>query len=435
MFNGKLKKEIEQLRQESSYNKALLESINESVPTIYFTPEGIIKRANHLLLGAAGYALEEVQGQHHRELCDPDYARSTEYMKFWERLRAGEVISGTFPRRNKRGERLWLEATYFPVKIDGKVVEVMKIASDITEEKIRLDDQSAIFSALDKSLAVIEFHPDGTIIKANGNFLAAVGYSLDQIQGKHHKMFCPESFYQENPNFWSELANGDFKAGQFERKNAAGHVLWLEATYNPVYNDDGKVFKVVKFASDITARIEKDHAVRAASEVAYSTSVETAQIAKQGADALNSTVQTSSSISEQVLETAESISQLNEQSKSIEAIVSTISDIADQTNLLALNAAIEAARAGDQGRGFAVVADEVRQLAARTSQSTAEIADVVKKNRELTSEATDKMSSVSESADKGKQQISEAAGVMDEIRAGAENVAKTVSSLSIGSDG
>ncbi|MFD2178630.1 methyl-accepting chemotaxis protein [Veronia pacifica] len=434
MFNSKLKQEIELLKQENTYNKAVIDSINASVPTIFFTPEGVIKRANHLLLGAAGYSLEEVQGQHHRELCDPDYAKSIEYQKFWDRLGSGEIISGTFPRRNKRGERVWLEATYFPIKVDGKVVEVMKIASDVTEEKIRLDDQGAIFSALNKSLAVIEFNPDGTILNANSNFLAAVGYSLDQIQGKHHKMFCPESFYQDNPNFWSELASGDFKAGQFERKNAAGHVLWLEATYNPVFDDDGKVFKVVKFASDITARIEKEHEIRAAAEVAYSTSVETAQIAKQGADALNSTVETSSSISEQVLETAESISQLNEQSKSIEAIVSTISDIADQTNLLALNAAIEAARAGDQGRGFAVVADEVRQLAARTSQSTAEIADVVKKNRELTTEATGKMSSVSESADKGKAQISEAAGVMDEIRSGAENVAKTVSGLNAGNE-
>ncbi|WRV97231.1 PAS domain-containing methyl-accepting chemotaxis protein [Grimontia sp. NTOU-MAR1] len=432
MFNGKLKKQLEELKSNASHNQAILDAINSSVATIHFTPEGVVKHANDIFLGAVGFTLEQLAGKHHRELCDPEYAQSIEYQKFWERLRSGEVINGTVPRLNAKGERLWLEASYFPIKENGKVVEVMKIAADITLEKKRLDDQAAVIQALDKSLAVIEFKPDGTIIKANANFLGAVGYSLEQIQGKHHRMFCHDQFYQDNPNFWGELAQGDFKSGQFERRDAMGNVLWLRATYNPIFDSKGKVVRVVKFASDITDKVEQEQAIRSAAEVAYSTSVETSQIAKQGADVLASTVTTSQSISEQVLETSTSISQLNEQSKSIEAILSTISDIADQTNLLALNAAIEAARAGDQGRGFAVVADEVRQLAARTSQSTAEITDVVKKNRELTSEATHKMSSVSEAAEKGTQQISEASSVMEEIRSGAENVAQTVSGLNVG---
>ncbi|MEZ8144456.1 chemotaxis protein [Enterovibrio norvegicus FF-33] len=432
MFNGKLKNKLQAVEEAAAHNTALLDAINNSVATIYFTPDGVVKRANHLFLGAAGFTLEQLTGKHHRELCDAEYAQSAEYQKFWARLRAGEVISGTVARRNSKGERLWLEATYFPIKENGTVTEVMKIAADVTKDKILRDDNQAVATALDKSMATIEFLPDGTIVKANANFLGAVGYSLDQIQGKHHRMFCPDHFLQANPNFWAELASGDFKGGQFERKDAKGNVLWLRATYNPVFDDKGKVVRVVKFASNITEKIEQELAIRAAAEIAYSTSVETSQIAKQGASVLESTVSTSQSISEQVLETSASISQLNEQSKSIEAIVSTISDIADQTNLLALNAAIEAARAGDQGRGFAVVADEVRQLAARTSQSTAEIADVVKKNRDLTSEATRKMSSVSDSAELGKQQISEASSVMEEIRVGAENVAQTVSGLNTG---
>ncbi|KXF82902.1 methyl-accepting chemotaxis protein [Enterovibrio coralii] len=432
MFNGKLKKELESLKEEGIHNKAVLDAINNSVATIYFTPEGVVKHANAIFLGAVGFSLEQLTGKHHRELCDPEYGQSAEYQRFWERLRSGEVISGQVPRLNAKGERLWLEATYFPIKVNGVVTEVMKIAADITAEKVKLDDQEAVFEALNKSMAVIEFHPDGTIIKANDNFLGAVGYTLDQIQGKHHRMFCPDKFYQDNPNFWGELAAGDFKGGQFERKDSMGNVLWLRATYNPVFDKAGNVVRVVKFANNITEKVTQEHAIREAAQVAYTTSVKTAEIATRGSDVLGSTVATSQSISEQVVETASSISQLNEQSKSIEAIVSTISDIADQTNLLALNAAIEAARAGDQGRGFAVVADEVRQLAARTSQSTSEIADVVKKNRELTSEATRKMSSVSESAGKGTQQISEASAVMEEIRSGAENVAQTVSGLNVG---
>nr|WP_028024619.1 PAS domain-containing methyl-accepting chemotaxis protein [Enterovibrio calviensis] len=433
MFNGKLKKQLQSVEEEAGHNKALLAAINSSVATIHFTPEGVVTHANHLFLGAAGFTLEQLKGKHHRELCDKEYAQSLEYQKLWESLRSGEVISGTVARRNSKGERLWLEATYFPVKENGVVTEVMKIAADVTQDKIKRDDNEAVANALDKSMATIEFLPDGTIVKANANFLGAVGYSLDQIQGQHHRMFCPDHFYQDNPNFWAELASGDFKGGQFERKDSNGNVLWLRATYNPVFNAKGKVVRVVKFASNITEKVEQEQAIRAAAEVAYTTSVKTAEVAQQGSDVLASTVSTSRSISEQVIETSSSIAQLNEQSKSIEAIVSTISDIADQTNLLALNAAIEAARAGDQGRGFAVVADEVRQLAARTSQSTSEIADVVKKNRELTSEATGKMSSVSDSAQKGQSQISQASSVMEEIKVSAENVAQTVSGLNVGS--
>lgn len=432
MFNGKLKKELEAQKESSAHSKAVLDAINNSVATIYFTPEGVVTHANKLFLDVVGYTLEQLTGKHHRELCDTDYTQSAEYQTFWEHLRAGEQFSGTIPRVNAAGERLWLEATYFPIKKDGKVVEVMKIASDITREKQRLEDQSAVFSALDKSMAVIEFEPDGTIVHANPNFLGAVGYSLDQIVGQHHRIFCPEHFLQANPNFWAELAAGDFKAGQFERKDAMGNVLWLRATYNPVFNDKGKVVRVVKFAANITEKVIQEQAVREAAEVAYTTSVKTSQSAMQGANLLESTVTTSQAISEQVTETSTSITRLNDQSKSIEAIVSTISEIADQTNLLALNAAIEAARAGEQGRGFAVVADEVRQLASRTSQSTAEIANVVKENQALTAEATRKMESVSEYAMKGQAQISEAASVMDDIRTGAENVAQTVANLNVG---
>lgn len=241
-----------------------------------------MKHANAIFLGVVGFSLEEVTGKHHRELCDPELANSTEYQRFWERLRSGEVINGTFPRLNSQGQRIWLEASYFPIRTDGAVTGVMKIASDITKEKIRLDQQSAVSEALDKSMATIEFQPDGTIISANANFLGAVCYSLEQIQGKHHRMFCPDSFYETQPNFWAELASGDFKAGQFERKDSAGRVLWLRATYNPIFDSKGKVVRVVKFASNITDKVEQEQAIRSAAEVAYTNSVKTAEVAQIG---------------------------------------------------------------------------------------------------------------------------------------------------------
>ena len=228
-----------------------------------------------------------------------------------------------------------------------------------------------------------------------------------------------------------ELSQGNFKSGQFERKDANNKTVWLEATYNPIYDGKGNVIKIIKFASDITTRIEKNKAVSEAAEIAYLTAKETVQIGIQGADILQNSITTSHDISEQVIVAVKLIEELNAQSIQIGSIVSTINAIADQTNLLALNAAIEAARAGELGRGFAVVADEVRNLAARTTQSTNEIGIVVTENQGLIQDITKQISSVSESSEKGSDLILEVSKVMDEIIEGATNVSETVSSLSL----
>lgn len=306
----------------------------------------------------------------------------------------------------------------------------MKIAADITDNQNETLAKESVLTALNRSLATIEFDPKGNIINANENFLNTIGYSLNEIVGKHHKMFCDESFYHENPSFWDDLGRGEFKTGRFPRKNRHGETIWLEATYNPIIGDDGKVAKVIKFASDITQQMHQNNAVSEAADIAYTTSVETAKIASQGSELLGDSVEVSAGISEKVKDATGKLGLLNTQSQSIEAIVLTIKNIADQTNLLALNAAIEAARAGEQGRGFAVVADEVRQLASRTNESTSEIANVVSDNKTLTDDVTSAMEEVSNIADEGMNKIAEVSTVMDEIRAGAENVSHTVMKLS-----
>ncbi|ANB68781.1 methyl-accepting chemotaxis protein [Aeromonas sp. 96A] len=431
MFNSKLKAELQQCQDQLLEQQGFFDAVHGSVATITFTPDGTVLAANDLFLNVVGFSAPEVIGQHHRIFCDKLYAQSSDYQQFWADLKQGRSRTGVFQRFNKRGEAIWLEATYFPVKLRGVVTKVIKIAADITEHHLQLLSQQAVVTALDRSLAVIEFTPGGEVIAANGNFLHTMGYTLAQVQGKHHRIFCDDHFYQENPHFWEELGRGQFKSGLFCRQNSHGSKVWLEATYNPILDDNRRVVKVIKFASDITERINKSDAVREAAMLAHDAARETLNCAERGAGLLSSVVDTSSLIASQLTHSIGLINQLNEQSRSIEAIVSTISSIADQTNLLALNAAIEAARAGDQGRGFAVVADEVRQLAARTSLSTDEIAKVVQNNRELTAKVTSEMSDVASSAELGKQQVGEVNEVMSDIRREANNVSSTVSDLAI----
>ncbi|MFM5292468.1 methyl-accepting chemotaxis protein [Aeromonas caviae] len=431
MFNQKLKAQLQACQTRLDEEQGIIEAIKAGAATVIFSPEGIIQEASTPFLALMGYGAAELIGQPHSQLCPRAWGESGDYRQFWRRLAQGEVQSGTFERVNRQGETRWLEATYFPVKHQGRVTRVLKMASDVTEQHQRLGRLEALTEALDRSRAMIEFTPNGDILHANANFLSVMGYTLGEIAGRHHRIFCDETFLREQPRFWEELARGQFKSGLFMRHNSRGQAVWLEATYNPIRDGSGKVVRVVKFASDITARIEQNHATREAARLAHSTAQETLHSAEEGAGLLRAVVQTSSLIASQVDEAIALIGQLNEQSRSIEAIVSTISAIADQTNLLALNAAIEAARAGEQGRGFAVVADEVRQLAARTSLSTDEIAKVVQKNRELTARVTDDMAGVAGSAELGKQQIAGVDKLMSEIHQEADRVSQTVSALSI----
>ncbi|MZI95124.1 PAS domain S-box protein [Vibrio sp. CAIM 722] len=415
----------------SSHADNIYRSVSKFVPWIEFTIAGEIVDANTLFLNVVGYSKQELIGQHHQILCDKSLVNSSRYQSFWQVLARGEPQEGKFHRITKSGHTVVLEATYFPIMdAQGKVTSVAKIASDITTLFENDQQNQALLGALDKSLAVIEFDPSGTITHANPNFLSLLGYgNVSEVKGKHHQIFCFEQFYQENPTFWDDLRKGQFKAGRFLRRGKHGEEVWIEATYNPVLDDKGQVSRVVKFASDITERVRKNLAVTQAAEVAYTTSVETAQIAQDGAKMLQQSVAISQRVTDSMSQTVEKVSGLNTSSENIEAMVSTIKSIAEQTNLLALNAAIEAARAGEYGRGFAVVADEVRQLASRTGDSTHEIENVVGKNRSQLAEVTEMMNSVSHIAVEGNEKIASVSEVMDEIYRGAENVSNTVANL------
>lgn len=423
---------IDTLNSERELSNSLgleISAIKNNTAYISFSSDGYVLEANNLFLATMGYRLDEVKGRHHRLFCSDALVKSAEYKMFWDDLKQGHSFKGTFERLKKNGEPVMLESSYFPVITDsGEITKIIKIASDVTKTCESLFQKEALLKSLDKSLAVIEFSTDGTILTANRNFLNVMGYSLEELVGKHHQLFCENSFYKNNPDFWKVLARGEYQSGRFKRINAAGHAVWLEATYNPVKDRFGRICRVIKFASDITERVESG---LQAVEIATETSSNTSNIADQTLRILAESTQTSHQIAGQIKNSASMSEHLLEQSKSIEAIVSTIRAIADQTNLLALNAAIEAARAGDSGRGFAVVADEVRKLAARTTEATHEIATVVTQNSSLINGINDELSTVTSLALAGEIVNTKVADSLNSVNASINNLVKSLEKLSV----
>ena len=430
MFNTMLKNELTARTAELASYKGLVGALERSMAVVEFSPDGKVLRGNENFLRTMGYRADQLGSLWHKDFCSPALAGSAEYREFWNQLRAGQFVSGTFQRRGASGQHVWLEASYSPVVDEqGRVVKVVKYALDVTAKVASEAETRGRLAALDRAMAVIEFDLGGNILTANDNFMSVMNYTLAELKGKHHRMFCEPSLVSspEYSDFWRRLNSGEFFSGQFKRIGKNGKVVWLEASYNPVYDAEGKLSKIVKFASDISERVEKFEEDSRGASRAYHISAETERVAEQGAQVIHQTAKEMRQIADNIGASARLVGQLGARSEEITAIVNTIRGIADQTNLLALNAAIEAARAGDQGRGFAVVADEVRQLAGRTSRSTSEIAEMIGMILSETREAVTSMNVTHEGALRGVTLADQAGSVIVQIRTGTTDALEAVS--------
>jgi methyl-accepting chemotaxis protein len=234
---------------------ALLAALDRSQAIIEFNLDGTIITANQNFLGAMGYSLAEIQGKHHSMFVEPAMRDSAEYREFWAKLGRGEYQSAEYKRVGKGGKEVWIQASYNPVfDRQNRPAKVVKLATDITAAKIRNMKDAGKIAAVDRAQAVIEFNLDGTIVTANQNFLNAMGYTLPEIQGKHHSMFVEPAVREgaDYKQFWAKLRSGEFQAGEYKRIGKGGREVWILASYNPVLDEKGEAFSVVKFATDIT---------------------------------------------------------------------------------------------------------------------------------------------------------------------------------------
>ncbi len=386
-----------------------------------------------------GYDLGDIKGQHHSIFVDPQYARSEEYQSFWAKLRRGEYAAAEYQRFGKDGREIWIQASYNPIlDTNGQPFKVVKYATDVTEQKMSNAYFSSQIEAIGKSQAVIEFEMDGQIVNANDNFLKAVGYRLDEIRGQHHRIFVDPQYAStgEYSAFWERLQRGEYMASEYQRFGKDGREIWIQASYNPIMDVNGRPFRVVKYATDITAQVK---ARREAGERSAETSMNIEAVAGATEQMLASVQEISQNMGKSQTAIAEIIqknvsagalmARLDENTRAMEGIAGLIRDISEQVNLLALNATIEAARAGDAGKGFAVVAGEVKSLANETAKATDQISEEIARIQSVASEVLTSGNEIAEATNAVGEYISVIVSAVEEQSAVTHDISANMQKI------
>lgn len=285
MFNKRLKQELSALREELSSLLQVKESLESEMLVLTLEPDGRVQSANQNFLGEMLYRSNDLIGRQIEDIV-PAHVKSDEFHnRFKTALTRGEHFAGTVRLLRGNGAEAWLRSIVQPVRsADGRIKHFSIYASDLTRTIETSREHENLIGALVRSTAVIEFDLNGNVLTANDRFLRGMGYSLAQIQGKHHRTFCfPEEYNSaEYQNFWRRLNNGEFVAERFKRVDSHGRTVWLEASYNPVVDANNKLYKVVKFATVITDQVNQEQAVAEAANIAYSTSLQTDNSAQRG---------------------------------------------------------------------------------------------------------------------------------------------------------